>query len=75
MTQCIGIGRILGHRYRPRESRTTYETNDEREYLRTTQRTYHGEMCERCGDRIERAADVRPVKEIGVRPHLRRAAS
>lgn len=65
MNQCIGIGRLIGHRYRARESQVTYESNDQREYLHTIRRTYHGEVCERCGHHIERRVEVHPASLNG----------
>lgn len=62
--ECAGIlGRILGHKFRPRYSVTEHEIEYESEFYRglaqtslgrpgiiRQERSYWGEVCERCGE-------------------------
>lgn len=52
MKDCIGIGRLLGHRYRARETVTRFERSDDAGTVKQLDRAYHGDTCERCGDRL-----------------------
>ena len=64
---CVGIGRLLGHRYRARystkESRPFWATpgfygeikiHGQKPQLHISSRTYEGDVCERCGDVVNR---------------------
>ena len=68
MTPCIGIGRLLGHRYRARYSTDQRTPEWLTEFVRggkgsvdgsynmETTSTYHRDVCERCGDVVNREA-------------------